>query len=893
MSAQAGRSAYALLTDGTTIEIRAARPEDFAAVRELHAKMSPDNRYLRFFSMSPAAAEQEARRVCREPGPDHAALLAVLDGDVVGCGAWELAGDGSGPAEVAMTVADDLHNRGIGTLLLEHLISLARGRDIRTFVAETLSENTLMLQVFANAGLRARRTLEDGVYDLRFPLPGGDGDAGLDTYWDAVAERERSADVASLAHALAPGSVAIIGAGRRSGSVGRAILGNIVTGGFSGAVYAAGPGASGLDGVRWVPSAAELPGQVDLAVIAVPAPAVLGVAEDCGRRGIKALAVTASGLDRSTRAELLGICRRHGMRLVGPASFGVANTAIALDATFAARHPRPGMAGLALQSTGGTGFVLLEHLSRLGVGISTLVSLGDKDDVSGTDMLLWWESDPTTKLAVLYLESFGNPRKFARTARAVGRATPVLIVNAGQSVPSLRQAAIRAAAQATPQLTRQALFAQTGMIATANLGELLDATALLASQPVPAGRGIGVVSNTRGGGVLGADACGDAGLQVATLSEGTQRALRDLLPPAATVAGPVDTTAVAGPGTFRQCLELVGADPRVDAVLALTATTAAGDLVPELSGARLPVPIAAAVMDQLEAVRLLPGPDGDSPAVPAYAYPESAARALGHAARYGLWRATAPGTVPDLEGLDQDRARELTAGFLAGNPVGGWLPREQTALLLGCYGVPLAGSIAVTTADAAAAAAARSGGPVALKADVPDLVVRRKGAGAVLLDLHGTDEVRRGFGSLAEAFGDRLAGVIVQPMITGGVEVTITVLEEQLFGPVVLFGLAGPADVLAGRAARLAPLTGADADDLIRSGPASPLLPGRPGAPAAGRAALRDMLLRVSQLADDLPQITELDLSPVIARRDGALAADARIRLQPARPADAYLRQLR
>jgi len=893
VSTRAGPGAYALLTDGTTIEIRAARPEDFAAVRDLHAKMSPDNRYLRFFSMSPAAAELEARRICREPGPDHAALLAVLGGEVVGCGAWELAGDGSGPAEVAMTVADDLHNRGIGTLLLEHLISLARGQGIRTFTAETLSENTLMLQVFANAGLRAHRTLEDGVYDLRFPLPAGEGDTGLDTYRDAVAERERSADVASLRHVLAPASVAVIGAGRRAGSVGRAILGNVITGGFGGAVYAVNPGASDLDGVPCVPSAAELPGQVDLAVIAVPAPAVLGVAEDCGRRGIKAMAVTTSGLNRTARAELLGICRRYGMRLVGPTSFGVANTAIALDATFAARHPRPGMAGLALQAAGGTGFVLLEHLSRLGVGISTLISLGDKDDVSGTDMLLWWESDPATKLALLYLESFGNPRKFARTARAVGRTTPVLIVNAGRSAPGLRQAAIRAAAAATPQLTRQALFRQAGMIATANLGELLDATALLASQPVPAGRGIGVVSNTRGGGVLAADACGDAGLQVATLAEDTQRALRGLLPSAASVAGPVDTTAVAGPGVFRRCLELVGADPGVDAVLALTATTAAGDLVPEVAAARLPVPIAAAVMDQLEAVRLLPAPDGDTPAVPAYAYPESAARALGHAARYGLWRATPPGTAPELEGLHQDQARELVASFLATTPQGGWLPREQTTQLLGCYGVPIAGRIAVTTADDAAAAAARSGGPVALKADVPDLVVRRKGAGAVLLDLHGADEVRRGFRSLEEAFGDRLAGVIVQPMITGGVEVKINVLEEQLFGPVVLFGLAGAADVLADRAARLAPLTGTDADDLIRSVHAAPLLLGRPGAPGADLASLTDMLLRVSQMADDLPQITELDLSPVIACPDGARAADARIRLQPAQPADAYLRQLR
>ena len=549
------------------------------------------------------------------------------------------------------------------------------------------------------------------------------------------------------------------------------------------------------------------------------------------------------------------------------------------------------MAGLAAASTGGTGFVLLEHLSRLGVGISSLVSLGEKDDVSGTDMLLWWESDPATRLALLYLESFGNPRKFARTARAVGRAMPVLIVNAGRSAPGLRLAAARAAAEVTPQLTRRALFEQAGVIAAANLGELLDAAALLAAQPVPGGPRVGVVSNTRGGEVLAADACGDAGLQVAVLGQDTQRALADLLPAAATTAGPVDTTAGVAPGIFRRCLELVGADPEVDAVLALTATTAAGDLVPEVCAARLPVPIAAAVLDQVEAVRLLAGPDADSPAVPAYAYPESAARALSHAARYGAWRAAAPGNIPDLAGVDRDRASGLVAGYLAGTPGGGWLAREQSAGLLSCYGVTLVDSTAVTSEEDAVAAAGGFGGPVALKADVPDLVVRRSGAGAVLLDLHGADEVRRGYRSLRETFGDRMARVIVQPMITGGVEVKITVFEEQLFGPLVLFGLnADAAAVLADRAARLAPLTESDADEMIRSVRAAPLLLGSPGAPAADLASLTDMLLRVSQLADDLPQVAELELSPVIARPDGAVAVTGLVRIQPAEPTDSYLR---
>ena len=535
---------------------------------------------------------------------------------MVGCGTYEQAGTGSRSAEVAFTVADDLQNRGIGMLLLEHLVSLGRGRGFRAFTAETLSENAAMLRVFADAGLQAQRSLVDGVYDLTFPLPADEADAALGTYRDTVAVRERSADVASMRPVLMPASVAVIGASRRPGSVGRAILQNLIDGGFPGPVYPVNPGAAELDGIACLPSAAALPEQVDLAVIAVPAGAVLGVAEDCGRRGVRALVVVAAGLTGPARAELLEICRRHGMRMVGPASFGVANPGIGLDATFAARHPAAGTAGLAFQSTGGTGFVLVEHLSRLGVGISSLVSFGDKDDVSGTDMLQWWESDEGTKLALLYLESIGNPPKFARTARRVGRTMPVLTVDVGRSATGGRLAGARATKAATPLVTRQALFEQAGIIAAANLGELLDTAALLASQPVPAGGRVGVVSNTRGAAVLAADACGDAGLQVAGLAADTQRALRDLLGRQALVAGPVDTTVLVGPGRFRQCLELVGADPGVDAVLALTTTTAGSDLVPEVGAARLPVPIAAAVLDQIEVVRLLPGPGEDSPRRP-------------------------------------------------------------------------------------------------------------------------------------------------------------------------------------------------------------------------------------------------------------------------------------
>ena len=891
MSKDAGPGVYALLTDGTMIEIRPARRDDYDAVRQMHEKLSPDSLYLRFFSMSPQSAKREAQRLCREPGPDHAPLLAVLDGEVIGCGSYEVDGTAPLTAEIGFTVADQMHNRGVGMLLLEHLISLARGRGLRAFTAQTLSENAPMLKVFSDAGLEAHRALADGVYDLTFPLPTGGTDVALGTYREAVAQRERSADVASLRPILAPASVAVVGASRRPQSVGRAILRNIINSGFPGPLYAVNPAATSLEGIPCLPSAAALPESIDLAVIATPAAAVPGIAEECGRRGVRGLVVIAAGLNAATRAELHGTCRHHGMRMIGPASFGVANPGVPLDATYAARTPRPGRVGLALQSTGGAGFVLLEHLSRIGVGISSLVSLGDKDDVSGIDMLLWWESDPATRLALLYLESLRNPPKFAHIARRVGRTMPVLTVDVGRSTAARRLAGARAMT-ATPLLTRRAMFQQAGVIATTNLGELLDTAALLAAQPAPAGSRVAVVSNTRGAAMFAADACGDAGLRVATLAPGTQRALRAILPPDAIVAGPVDATVLVSPGCFRQCLELAGADPGVDAVLALTATTAGSDLVPAVAEARVPVPVAAAVLDQVEVVRLLRGPGEDSRPVPAYAYAESAARALGHAARYGTWRAVPPGTVPDLPGVQRDRARELVAGFVTTSRGGGWLPLGPTLELLGCYGITLTEHVVVTSDAAAAAAAARFGYPVALRADVPGLV-RTQDIGAVLTDLHSADEVRRGFHAMKANFGRQLAGVIVQPMVTDGVELMVAVLQEQLVGPLVLFGLGGAGDDRpADRAARLAPLTDTDADAQIRSIRAAPLLTGSPGHPAADLAALRDILLRVSQMAADLPQLAELELRPVVAGPGGAQPVDARIRVHAAEPKDTDLRRL-
>jgi len=765
MAQELSEPVYALLADGTTVEIRSAAPDDFDAVKAMHDAMSPDNSYLRFFNMSRLSGELEARRICRNPAPGSVALLALTDGELAGVASYVPLRDQPSQAEVAFAVAEDMHHKGIATLLLEHLVSLARSQRITTFVAETLSENKAMLSVFADAGLPVERHFAEGVIELTFPLPS----QNTDSYLDVVAERERRADVASLRHIFAPESVVVIGASRRRGTVGRAILDNIRAAGYGGRLYTVNPRARQIGGERCLASPLDLPEPADLAVIALPAAKVLDAAERCGQRGVRSLVVVTSGLDAAQSADLLAVCRRHGMRLVGPDCFGVAVPGIGLDATFAVRPARPGVTGLVMQS-GGLGFALVDHLSRLGIGISSFASVGDKLDVSGNDMLLWWERDGRTRLAVLYIESFGNPRKFARTARRVSCAMPVLTVLADATAP-------------------QALFEQAGVITTDGFGELVETTALLATQPVPAGRTVAIVSNVGSAGQLAADACAGLGLSVHHPRGQAVRRLRTL---ARTVTGPVDTGAPVSAEAFRQCLELLAADDEVDAVLAIVLPTGAtGDLEAAIQQATIqqagaPKPLAAVVLTQPESVRLL------SNRVPAYGSPEAAVRALARAAGYGAWRATPRGQVPALPDVRTEDARALVRAAAAG-----WLGSAQAAKLLRCFGLPLA------------------------------------------------------------------------DLTPPGPQVKVRVAGDRVFGPLVTVQ-AGDSS----RTSRFTPLTDVDAAYLTRSHP--------------DLDVLADLLLRVSRLADDLPEVTELDLD-----LGGPAVTDARVKVEPYQPQDPFLRKLR
>lgn len=894
-AASRGAVRHALLTDGTTVRIRPATGTDHDAVRSFYEEMSAENLRLRFFGLSRSSARMAADRMCGAARSGYHGLLAEAEERLIGVAEYERTAD-KDLAEIALAVSDAWHHRGVGTLLLEHLVSAARQDDISAFTADALAENHEMLKVFADLGLRTARRFDGPEVHCTVQL------AADNDYLVVVEERGRAADVASLLPLLRPRSVAVAGAGRTPGSVGRALLHNLRTGTYTGSLYAVHPQAAAILGVRAAPTVSALPRVPDLVVVAVPAAEVGAVAADCGKAGVRALVVITAGLDAAQAATLLDTCRTHGMRLVGPNCLGLANTEkdLRLDATFAATHPQPGTAGVAAQS-GGVGIALLGGLARLGIGVSTFVSLGDKYDVSGNDLLQWWESDKRTDLALLHLESFGNPRAFSRTARRVTRRMPVLTVDAGRTEAGRRAAASHTAAAATRTMTRQALFAQAGITATRTIPELLSTAALLHAQPLPSGGRVAVVTNAGGAGVLAADACAEAGLTVPALSGALVDRLLAVLPTGATATNPVDATAAVSEDALRACLDALAAADTVDAILVALVPTAVStatgdDLVRSLTrayGRRRPRTLTAVLLDQAAPVRLLPADDGR---VPAYADPQAAARSLAHAVARGRWLARPPGTVPEPTGTDPGRAGDVVDAYLAAHAEGGWLDPRTCAALLDCYRIPQLPWAWAETEDDAVLAADRLRGPdglVVLKAYWPGLLHKSR-QHALHLDLRGDSQVRAAYRDLETRFAGLMTGVVVQPLARRGIELVAGVVQDEVFGPLVLFGLGGTAtEVLADHAARLAPLTDHDVHDLITAPRCAPLLFGHGGEGPVDLEGLEQLLLRLSRLASDVPQLVEADLNPVLARAGEITALDARIKLAPVRAEDPYLRRLR
>ncbi|RSM38128.1 GNAT family N-acetyltransferase [Amycolatopsis balhimycina DSM 5908] len=867
----------ALLAGGDVVLVRPLRPADTAEVLALHTRLTERDTYFRFFGARPSTLDKLAAEIAADPGPGHYAVGCYRHGELAGVANYEVLKD-STDAEVALVVDAALRTQGVATLLMEHLVSHARKSGLKRFLAEVLAENAKVLHVFADLGLRFEASIGGPERDVVMIL-GEDA-----AYLDAVLERDLVADAASLTHLFKPSSIAVVGAGRRPGSVGHAVLANLVASGYPGPVEVVNPHAGEILGVPSVPSVAALSRTPELAVVCLPAPAAAEAVEECGKHGVRAVVIISSGLTGTVHGERVhAAAREYGLRLVGPNCLGVLSTdpACPYDLTFLGSRVQPGNIGVVTQS-GGVGIALAESLGDLGLGMSTLVSTGDKYDVSGNDLLMWWTADRRTELAVLYLESFGNPRKFSRLARRLARTRPVLAVRSGSGDTAQRAAASHTAAAATPAVTRDALFEQAGVIAVDTVAELVDVIAGLSWQLLPGGPRVAVLSNAGGAGVLAADACEREGLVMAELSEDTRERLAKVLPAEAAVRNPVDTTAAVSAEVFAEALRTVLADDGVDAVIAATVPTAVGDPGTSLAAVLPPEYKTVFAVRPGQRARVAPLVPGTG-VTACYDDPAAAAAVLARLVRYEQWL-NRPEPENSLTPLENPEALQE---FAAGRA--GWLPPAEAVELLRLADIPMVETHYVEAGDSMDAAAANLDAPVVLKADADGLLHKTAGGG-VLLNVHGADRIMEAFRTLRSRFGSALRGVTVQPMAEPGRELLVGVRSDPVFGPLIVFGLGGvDTDLIADHAARLAPLTGADADLLLDGLRASKAL----WAGQLDRAAVRELLLKVGRLAELVPELAELDLNPVRVRADGCVALDVRARFEPDSSADPFLRRLR
>jgi acetyl coenzyme A synthetase (ADP forming)-like protein len=885
----------AVLADGGTVHVRPIRPDDAKAHRAFFANQSPQSVHFRFFGPRSELSDREVTRFTTVDYHDRMAFVAFLRDEMIAIGRYDRLAAGD-EAEVAFAVADQHQGRGLATLLLEYLATYAGGNGITRFAADTLIDNRSMLNVFQAAGFRREsRSIEYGVVHLAFDIePTGDSLA-------ASERRAWTAGVHSISRILQPASVAVIGAGRNPTGIGHTVVRNLVDGGFKGLVYPVNPHIDTLLGLTCSPDIEAIDGQVDLAVVAIPAAQCLAVVDACGRKGVKSLVVISSGFAEvgadgaALQAELLLRAHRGGMRVVGPNCFGVINSApdVCLNATFASRAPIHGGVAFASQS-GALGIAILEQSVTSGLGLSSFVSMGNKSDVSSNDLLRFWNQDGETRAILLYLESFGNPRAFARVAPVVSRTTPIVVVKSGRSSAGARAAASHTAALASPDIIVDALFRQAGVIRVDTLEELLDCGQLLANQPALAGSRLAIVGNAGGAAVLAADACEAAGLSVPEFDVATQSAIRAVAGPNAGVSNPVDLGAGATPELFETALRAALRSSSIDGAVVILApvATAGAEAVARAiagidAGARPIVFVHLGVGGGLTALR-----HGEV-SIPCYAFPERAIRALGRVAEHSSWKRRPVGESAHLDGIDAGAAHMIVMEYLAGHPDGGWLTPDAAVAMVRAFGIETAAEIAVSSADQAAAAALRLGCPVALKA-TGTTILHKSDVGGVSVDLASAPEVAAAYASMAAHLGDSMEGAIVQPMLRG-VELIAGVVTDPSFGPVVMFGSGGTAVELFGdRALRILPLTDLDAHDMVRSIRGAPLLLGHRGAPACDVRAVEDVLLRVARLADEVPQVAEMDLNPLIASPRGAVAVDVRIRVAPwRRRAEQDVRRLR
>ncbi|MGW2571997.1 bifunctional acetate--CoA ligase family protein/GNAT family N-acetyltransferase [Streptomyces sp. NPDC001537] len=909
-----------VLRDGGTARIRPITVDDAERLVSFYEQVSDESKYYRFFAPYPRLSAKDVHRFTHHDFVDRVGLAATVGGEFIATVRYDRIGaDGmpaSAPAdeaEVAFLVQDAHQGRGVASALLEHIGAVARERGIRRFAAEVLPANTKMIKVFTDAGYTQQRSFEDGVVRLEFDLEPTDRSLAVQR------AREQRAEARSVRRLLMPGSVAVVGAGRTPAGVGRSILDNIRDSGFTGALYAVNKAlpedVKELAGVPAHRSVRDIDGPVDVAVVAVPAEHVPETVTECGEHGVQGLVVVSAGYaesgpeGRERQRELVRHARTYGMRIIGPNAFGIINTSseVRLNASLAPEMPRPGRIGLFAQS-GAIGIALLSRLQRRGggvtgvTGVSTFVSSGNRADVSGNDLIQYWYDDPDTDVVLMYLESIGNPRKFTRLARRTAAAKPLVVVQGAGSAPQGH--AVRATR--LPHATVSALLGQAGLIRVDTITELVDAGLLLARQPLPAGPRVAILGNSESLGLLTYDACLSEGLRPlrpldlttgASAEDFHQALLRALGDDScdAVVVTAIPAIGEGSPGDAELAEALRSAAESVPGKPVLVVHVELGGLAEALSAATSTAPqpdTTATATRRLRPSQQLPpparaqepaAPAGCSRLIPAYPAAERAVRALGEAVKYAQWRrdSAEPGKVPEYEDIDEKGAARLIGRMLARGQ-GLTLGTEDTCELLGQYGIPVRRAVPAFTPDDAVRAAETLGYPVALKATAPHLR-HRADLGGVRLDLADEEQLRRAYAELSELFGkpEELRPV-VQGMAPRGVDTVVRAVIDPAAGAVLSFGLAGAASQLLGDMAhRLVPVTDREAASLVRSIRTAPLLFGWRGSTPVDTPALEELLLRVSRLVDDHPEVVAVTLEPVVVAPRGLSVLGASVRLAP------------
>lgn len=865
-----------VLRDGSVCRLRPIRPSDADAVRRFHAGQSDESIYLRFFAPMRNLSDRDVKRFTELDYHDRMALVATIRDDIIGIGRYDRVSEHS--AEVAFNISDHYQGKGIGSVLLEHLAAIAQSHDITAFEAEVLPHNRKMLRVFSDAGYQVTRHLEDGVVSVHFDI-------------EPTAEslsvrfaREHRAEAQSVRAMLHPQSVAVVGASRRERAIGHQVLKQILDGGFTGAVHAINPEAGEILGLDAVRSVGEVEGGVDLAVIAVPAERVPRIVGECAAAGVKTLLIISSGFAEvdehgaRMQQEVLRLARSNGMRVVGPNSFGLINNdpAVSLNATLTPVIPRPGYLGLFSQS-GALAIANLDSAARRNLGISVFASAGNRVDVSGNDLMQYWVDDERTHAVGLYLESMGNPRKFSRIARHLATNKPVIVVkpaSAGYGAPpghKVRKPKVKQHAFA-------AMLEQAGVIHCENVHQMFDVAQLLVHQPLPAGRRVAIVGNSSQLAALCADNATERGLEV--------------------THGPVAVRTEATAAEFREAVGAAFADPEVDSVVVCfippvgaldqevvealreAASTSDKPCVATLLGMR-GVDMAG---DPSFLHELGEFPD-DAPrqAVPLYAMPEEAIRALAAATDYGAWRDKDKGETVVREGIDRWAVRHLLDRVLEDDPEGRALTTDEAHELLSAYGIQVWPRIEVDSVEEAVAAAEQVGYPVVVKSLSP-LVRGQAVLEGIRVDLPDADAVRVAYETLDRRLAPMDANyLVVQRMAGPGVATVLSTIEDPLFGPVVSFSIAGaPTKLLDDIAYRIPPLTDVDTRELIQDIKTAPLLMGHGGAAPVDLAALEDVLGRLSVMSDDFLELSSVELNPVIAHPSGVTVLGADIMITPA-----------